>query len=221
MAAPPRAPPCSSAREIRDRVAVVAASAGDESPRRRIHHVARGVDGDDCARRSGHPAASIAALPIPPFIARSPRSSLPTVAPAPAPTLPSVTGSAVAARAAAYPQSAPGRIAPLPTCKSYRIAAGTIGTTPALVEKPTCFSSRYFDDSVRGCQAEGAATGKHDGVNLLDEIRRVEQIGLAGARRAAANVDARNRALLRQDHRAAGRPLREGVSVRPSYRDGG
>jgi len=53
------------------------------------------------AATTSPPGTSIAALPTPPFIARSARISFPTVAPAPAPTFPSTTGSLVAARAAA------------------------------------------------------------------------------------------------------------------------
>src|SRR5204862_5127903 len=71
----------------------------------------------------------MAAEPMPAFIGRP--ADLPTVAPAPAPTLPSFTGSAVAAAAALYPQSALGRIFGLPpNDRSNRIAEGTMGTTP-------------------------------------------------------------------------------------------
>ena len=46
------------------------------------------------------PCALTAALPMPPFIARSMPNTLPTAAPAPAPTLPSAGGRVVAARQA-------------------------------------------------------------------------------------------------------------------------
>src|SRR5512143_148876 len=69
--------------------------------------------------------------------------SFPTVAPAPAPTLPSATGPLVAAVAALYPQSAVGRVFGSATNGRSKItAAGTIGTTPADVLKPTLCSSR-------------------------------------------------------------------------------
>src|SRR4029079_13818878 len=81
----------------------------------------------------------IAALPIPAFIACSNPPDLPIVAPAPAPTLPSVTGAFVAAFAAAYPQSAVGRIFGSPTGKSNSDAAGTVGTWAPPNGKPIPF----------------------------------------------------------------------------------
>src|SRR5207253_1265156 len=70
---------------------------------------------------------------------------LPTVAPAPAPIVPSFTASLVAAAAARYPQSALGRIfGLLPTGRSNRIAAGTIGTLPEPVGQPMLCSSSHL-----------------------------------------------------------------------------
>ena len=97
LTAAPRGRRRAAAPGDRQCLAVGAASAGDESPGRRIRHVPRGVDGDD--RRDDEAIRQLDRRTAdPPFIARSPRSSLPTVAPAPAPTLPSVTGSAVPLR---------------------------------------------------------------------------------------------------------------------------
>ena len=48
-------------------------------------------------------------------------------------------------------------------------------------------------------------------MDLLDEVRRIEQIGLARSRRRAAHRDAAGRALLDEHHRAAGGPLGQGV----------
>jgi hypothetical protein len=53
-------------------------------------------------------------------------------------------------------------------------------------------------------QPEGAAASQQDRVRLLDQVHRAQQVGLAGAGRAAALVDAADRARLADDHGAAG-----------------
>ena len=63
------------------------------------------------------------------------------------------------------------------------------------------------DDAGRGVEAEGAAAGQHDRVDLFDRVDRRQQIGLARARRRAAHVHAGDRARFREHDRAAGRPL--------------
>ena len=61
--------------------------------------------------------------------------------------------------------------------------------------------------AVGGGQAERAAPGEDDGVDPVDEVARVEQVGLPGAGGAAADVDAGDRAVWRgQDHRRAREP---------------
>ena len=66
-------------------------------------------------------------------------------------------------------------------------------------------------DAGRGVEAERAAAGQDDRVRDLDEVDRVEQIGLARGGRRAAHVHAGRGAGLGQDHRAAGRALRQRV----------
>ena len=64
-------------------------------------------------------------------------------------------------------------------------------------------------DAARRIEAEGAAAGEHDGVNLLDCVDRIEQIRLACTGRAAANVDTGRRTTFCQNNGAPGRPFRQ------------
>ena len=65
--------------------------------------------------------------------------------------------------------------------------------------------------AARRVEAERAPARQHDGVDLLDRVDRVQQIGLASARRRAPHVDAANGAALGQHDRAAGGPPRHRV----------
>jgi hypothetical protein len=56
----------------------------------------------------------------------------------------------------------------------------------------------------RRVESEGRTTGQDHGMDLGDQVHGVHGIGLAGARRAPALVDAAHRSLRAQDHRAAG-----------------
>ena len=62
-------------------------------------------------------------------------------------------------------------------------------------------------DPVTRGQSEGASTGKHNGVNFLNGRYRIQKIGLDRAGRPPAHVHARDRAVAREDHSAAGGPL--------------
>ena len=81
--------------------------------------------------------------PIPPFTTPAGPNPLATVAPVPAPTEPDASGASLAASAAAYPAVASGRTSARPTPRSYRIAAGTMGTQPCGVSKPMPRSSSH------------------------------------------------------------------------------
>ena len=61
-------------------------------------------------------------------------------------------------------------------------------------------------DAVGGGESVGAAAGEADGVDALDEVDRVEQVGLACAGRAAADVDTSDGAWRREHDRRAGEP---------------
>ena len=74
----------------------------------------------------------------------------------------------------------------LPTGRSNRIAAGTIGTLATRTSQPMWCSSSHFDGAGGGVEAERAAAREDDRVDLVDHVERVEQIGFARARRAAA-----------------------------------
>ena len=55
-------------------------------------------------------------------------------------------------------------------------------------------------------QPVGAAATEHHRVHLLDQRPRIEQVGLPGARGAAADVHATDGAALAEHHRGAGQP---------------
>ena len=84
-----------------------------------------------------------------------------------------------------------------PTGRSNRIAAGTIGTLAIRTSQPMWCSSSHFDSAGRRVETERAAAGQHDRVDLVDHVERVEQIGFARARRAAA-LATRRRGRLRR-----------------------
>ena len=166
--------------------AVGAAHAGDDLAGGGIDDVAHRVDRDDrgddrarWARAIGGADARLHRRPGPP--------DLPTVAPAPAPTLPSATrrGGGGGGLVAAVGRRANLRIPP--TGRSKRMAAGTIGTLRACrTSSPCCCSSRQRTAPGRRVEPEGAAARQHHACTLSTMLRRVEQIGLARAGRAAA-----------------------------------
>ncbi len=57
-------------------------------------------------------------------------------------------------------------------------------------------------------QAIRASTRKQDRLHLLRHIDRVQQIGLASARRGAPHIHSRRGALIENQNRASGRPAR-------------
>ena len=61
---------------------------------------------------------------------------------------------------------------------------------------------------VGGRQPEHAAAGEHHGVDGGDQVARVEQVGLAGARPTTAHVDPADRAGRRHDDGHPGQPAR-------------
>jgi len=69
-------------------------------------------------------------------------------------------------------------------------------------------------------EPERAAAGQHQRVHPLHGVARIEEIGLARARRAAAHVRPGDRAAPGEHDRAAGRPLGEGVvtHLQPRHR---
>jgi hypothetical protein len=65
------------------------------------------------------------------------------------------------------------------------------------------------DDAVRRREPEHAAAAEHDGVDPVDEVPGVEEVGLAGTGAATADVHPAGRpAGRREDHRGAGQPAR-------------
>ena len=71
------------------------------------------------------------------------------------------------------------------------------GQANALFFKP-------LHDTTGGIQPPGAAACQRDGVHAIDQIGRVQQVGLAGARCRAPHIDARDRAFAGDDDGAAG-----------------
>ena len=153
-------------------------------------------------RDAGRADAALHRAPAPPI--------LPTVAPAPAPTLPSGTGAVAGGRR--------GLVAAVGGRADLRVAA------EAEVEQDRGRHDRHHaggahvpadlplleiaHDALRGVEAVGAAARQHDRVDLVDHVERIEQIGLARARRAAALRHAAHGALAVDEHHgAAGRPL--------------
>ena len=65
-------------------------------------------------------------------------------------------------------------------------------------------------DTVGGREAEGAAAAHDDRLHALDEVARVEQVGLAGARSATTHVDTADRSGDRREHH--GRPGQPAVA---------
>ena len=61
----------------------------------------------------------------------------------------------------------------------------------------------------RRVEAERAAAGQDDRVDLVDHVERVQEIRFARAGRAASLRDAADRVAVDEDHGAAGRPLGE------------
>src|SRR5262249_21910092 len=59
-------------------------------------------------------------------------------------------------------------------------------------------------------QTERAAAGKNNRIHFIDEIRGLQQIGLARSGRRSPHINTRNRALLAKNHRATGGPARVG-----------
>ena len=68
--------------------------------------------------------------------------------------------------------------------------------------------------AVCGGEAVGAAPGEHDRVDLPNTLGGTEQVGLAGAGRAAADVDSTDGARGCQDDGAAARPPRTQGRIR-------
>jgi hypothetical protein len=62
-----------------------------------------------------------------------------------------------------------------------------------------------------GIQPPGAAAGQQHGMDLVDQVGGVQQVGFAGARSSAPHIDTGDRAVGREHHRAAGGPARIGV----------
>ena len=96
-----------------------------------------------------------------------------------------------------------------PRPRSKITAQGTIGTTSpgAPIGSPTPARSSRCMHTVGGGEPERAAAREHHRVHPLDQVARVQQVGLAGARAAAAHVDSGNGAVVGgQDHRGTAQP---------------
>ena len=145
------------------------------------------------------------------------------MAPAPAPTLPSATASAGRGRrgaiAAVGARPHLGLAAEAEVHEDRRrhdrhLRVGDLEADLALVE--------IAHHAAGGVEAEGAAARQHDRVDALDAVRRIEQLDVARAGRAAAHVDAGDDAVgAGQDHGAAGRPLGQRVVADRQAGDGG
>ena len=79
-----------------------------------------------------------------------------------------------------------------------------VGIGPDL--EPAVAGGQPAHHAVGGSEAVGAAPGEAHGVDVVDEVDRVEQLGLASAGGAATEVDAADRSWRRQHDRRAGQP---------------
>ena len=114
----------------------------------------------------------------------------------------SATRLAAASAARPRPRPPPRRGARRPTRRGRRSRrSGRSGPGRPRVGKPRPCSSRHAHDAVGRREPERRPAGEHDRVDVLDELRRVEQRGLARRRRAAAH-------LARRHGRAVGRERR-------------
>ena len=132
------------------------------------------------------------AVPIPPL-------RPPTRAPVPAPTTPCATGPSAAASTAAAPVAAVGRsagsLAGPPRPRSNSTAAGTIGTTAPGTGKPTpAAASRAITPSA-AARPKALPPLRTTACTRWTVLRGIEQVGLPGARRGAADVHPGDRAL--------------------------
>ena len=187
--------------------------------RSRIDDVAAALTATSAATTSPSGSA-IAALPRPPFIARcGPPSCRPSRRRRRRRCLPPTGRSLAALRRRSRSRR--------PDGSSRRRRRDRKGSRPARSGRPRRRTRsrrrapRGAHHAAGGVEAERAAAREHDRVHALDGRGRIEQIGLARARRAAAHVDAGDRALLGQDHGAAGRALPSACDGRPSALDGG
>ena len=183
-----------------------AAHAGDDLARHRIDDVADGVDRDDGGddesvrqRDRRRPDAGLHRSAA----GRRDAADLPMVAPAPAPTLPSCTGASLARLG--RPVAAVGRRDGSSDCRRTRDRTGSPPARSARRRRrrpdSRCCARRAIHHAGRGVETEGAAARQRDGVDDLHRVHRVQQIGLARARRAAAHVDAAGGAVLGEDRR--------------------
>ena len=173
----------------------------------RIDDVADGIDGDERGDDQAARAGGWRSMPMPAFIARPSPAVLPTVAPAPAPTLPS-THRTVAGGIG-------GLVAALGVRPDLRIAAegeveqagGGHDRHPrdARVESDVALLEPLHRAGGR-IEPEGAAAGKHDRMDDLDEVGRVRATPSpwSPARRHGRRRCRRRRS--GEDHGAAGRP---------------
>ena len=200
--------------------AVFGAHAGDDLAGRRIDDVAARVDGDE--RRDDEPVRQRDGGAADAALHRAARGR-PSCRPSRrrrrrrCPRRPDRRWPPVAAR---NPHSAVGRIFGSPTPRSKRIAAGHDRHDGAAELEADALLLEVAHDAAGRVEAEGAAAAEHDRVHLLDARRGREQIGLARAGRAAADVDAGGRALLGEDDRAPGRPFRQRVMADLEARHG-
>ena len=102
----------------------------------------------------------------------------------------------------AAPSAAVGCTPPDAT-RSKIAAVGTIGTGPGARPEAATARREVRHHAVGGREPERRATGEHDRVDVLDELRRLEQRGLARRGRATAHLTRTGRRL-----RAAGRRSR-------------
>ncbi len=137
--------------------------------------------------------------------------------PVPAPTLPWRTARVVAAAVARRPNSASGWLPKRPpTPRSNSTAAGTIGTTwwgSGADREPAAALGQPGHHAGRRGEPVGAAARQAHRVDALDDVDRVERVGLTRPGPAAAHVDAADRSRRRQDHGRAGEPAAAGALV--------
>lgn len=133
--------------------------------------------------------------------------SLPTLAPVPAPTLPSPWGSGRAARQA---RNSHGPIRPHPAVAQGEIVDHRSGhnghPSDGHIEAPAPLLQE-FHHPAGGIQAEGAAPGDANRVDLIDHVQAQQGIQLPGAGGGTPDVHAPDGVRRAEDHRHAGEVL--------------
>ncbi len=141
---------------------------------------------------------------MPAFMACAMPKSLPTVAPVPAPTQPSGTAIGGGCRGGGFAHGGVGVHVRLADAEIEEDGAGHDRDVLAAEGVAHFTSGQVAAHTGGGFQAEGAAAGQQDAVDLIGDVAGAEGVDLLRAAGASADIDAADGALLAQNGSAAG-----------------